>query len=326
MKILTIAIPTYNREKDLSVCLNSIFSQKDINYDDIEFLVSDNNSTDNTELLIKKFIKKGLPIRYIRNEKNIGPDNNFVQCFNLAIGRYFWLIGDDDIVLDGAISRILRLLKSNEEYGVVFLNSYPFVKNYEKEMPSMIKDSFTVYTSIPDFLSKSSYYLTFISTAVINKDISIKGIDIENMRKTNLIQLSWTFNAVFNSNKNAFIEYYCISAKSGARGGYKLCSVFGNNLQKVFDIYIGKGINPEYFEIIKKKMLMTFFPANIIRAKKQFFKGEKENYFKTLYPLYKNYLYFWMFTIPAIVLPVYLAYPLYKIVDLLRKLRRNFSV
>jgi hypothetical protein len=140
-----------------------------------------------------------------------------------------------------------------------------------------------------------------------------------------LIQLSWTFNALFNSEKNIFIKYYSIAAKSGNTGGYQLCRVFGYNLQKVFDIYQNKGVNPKYFKIIKNKMLITFFPANIIRAKNQMFKGENENFFKTLYPLYKNYLYFWLFTVPAIFLPSKISYTIYAIANYLRKIKNRLT-
>jgi len=321
--LLTIAIPTYNRCEYLKICLNSICSQKNVNFNEIELMVSDNNSDDNTDLLVKEFIKNGLNIRYIKNEKNIGPDNNFIQCFNLAKGKYFWLIGDDDIVIEGALEKIINSLKGDEEYGLIFLNSYPFLNDYLKEKPNFNKDGFIVFDSHISFISKFHYFLTFISTVIVNKNIAIKDIDIENMRDTNLIQLSWTFNALFKSSKNAFIERYCIAAKSGSTGGYKLCAVFGHNLQKAFDIYIRRGVNPQYFEVIKKKMLISFFPANIIRAKKKLFKGEKENFFKMLYPLYKNYLYFWLFTLPAIVFPLWLSYRIYIFFNLLRKFKRS---
>jgi glycosyltransferase involved in cell wall biosynthesis len=184
MKILTIAIPTYNRAKDLNSCLNSIFSQTNVNYDDIEFVVSDNNSSDDTETVVREYIKKGFNINYIKNKKNIGPDNNFIQCFNLANGKYFWLIGDDDIVVDGALERILKVLKTNEEYGIVFLNSYPFLNDFKNEKPISNKDGFIIYGSIYSFLSKVSYFLTFISTTIVNKRLALKDIDIESMRDT----------------------------------------------------------------------------------------------------------------------------------------------
>lgn len=326
MKILTIAIPTYNRAKYLDICLNNIFTRNNLNYKDIEFIVSDNNSSDDTETIVREYIKKGFDINYIKNQKNIGPDNNFIQCFNLANGKYFWLIGDDDIVVDGAIERILKVLKTNEECGIVFLNSYPFLNDYKKEMPNLNKDGFIIYNSIDEFLSKASYFLTFISTTIVNKRLALKDIEIESMKDTNLIQLSWTFNALFNSKKNIFIKYYSIAAKSGNTGGYQLCRVFGYNLQKVFDIYQNKGVNPKYFKIIKNKMLITFFPASIIRAKNQMFKGENENFFKTLYPLYKNYPYFWLFTVPAILLPSKVSYMIYTIANYLRRIKRILSI
>ena len=92
--LVTIAIPTYNRADGyLKDAINSALSQT---YGNIEIIVSDNCSEDNTKEIVENF--RDSRIRYFRHEKNIGANNNFNFCLNQAQGKYFMLLSDDDLI------------------------------------------------------------------------------------------------------------------------------------------------------------------------------------------------------------------------------------
>ena len=111
--LLTIAIPTYNRAWCLKDLLSALADQvKD--EPRIELIISDNASTDETPLLVKDFVAEGHRVRYLRNAENIGSDANFVQCFEQARGKYVWLFSDDDIIIPGALAKILSYCESAE--------------------------------------------------------------------------------------------------------------------------------------------------------------------------------------------------------------------
>ena len=65
-KLLSIAIPTYNRAHYLDLCLSQICKQLPGNEQDIELIVSDNASPDNTEEVVKKYIDRGIDLKYIK--------------------------------------------------------------------------------------------------------------------------------------------------------------------------------------------------------------------------------------------------------------------
>ncbi|MBS1665951.1 MAG: glycosyltransferase [Bacteroidetes bacterium] len=95
MKI-SICIPQYNRIAYLSESLSQIEKQ---DYKDIEVVVSDDCSTDDTEKLVKELqANYKYPLIYKRNEKNLGYDRNYRQCIELASGDYCILIGNDDTI------------------------------------------------------------------------------------------------------------------------------------------------------------------------------------------------------------------------------------
>jgi glycosyltransferase involved in cell wall biosynthesis len=74
--LLSICIPTYNREKYLQECLESIVHQEGFNINDIEIVISDNASQDGTTKLVESFKQKYPNIQYFRNAENIGAIRN----------------------------------------------------------------------------------------------------------------------------------------------------------------------------------------------------------------------------------------------------------
>jgi len=103
--LVTIGIPTHNRACGfLPVSLKSALSQT---YPEIEIIVSDNCSTDNTRELVREF--RDARIRYFRHDFNIGANNNFNFCLRQARGRYFLLLQDDDLIDPDFTEKCMRV-------------------------------------------------------------------------------------------------------------------------------------------------------------------------------------------------------------------------
>ena len=133
MTTLSICIPTFNRSNSLGNCLNSICISNDLaNLKDIEVCISDNCSTDNTREIVKKFEDK-IKIKYFKNEKNLGFARNALRAVSLANGKFSWLIGDDDLVIPKALSKINSLIKNFPLVDYFFINSYHLNKDYLKD-------------------------------------------------------------------------------------------------------------------------------------------------------------------------------------------------
>ena len=111
---LSICIPTYNREKYLKQLLDCIEKQlQDIEKNIVEICVSDNSSTDNTQSMISEYQQKYNNITYFRWDKNMGADMNYLKVVEIAHGKYCWLFGSDDLMLDGAIKKMLEEIKED---------------------------------------------------------------------------------------------------------------------------------------------------------------------------------------------------------------------
>lgn len=319
--LLTIAVPTYNRAAYLDLCLSQICSQLKAHGTEIELLVSNNCSTDTTDEVVHKHIALGYSISYLENPENIGPDRNFEQCYRKAKGKYVLIMGDDDVLLKGSIDKLLEILGSGD-YGIVFLNSYGFTNDFVKERPTRIPVGYTVYTDTLAFVNKAAHFLTFMSANIFNRTLVDEPSDWAPFFDSNLVQLAWTFSALFNGTKHVYISEYLLAVRLYDWGGYALCQVFGRNFNKICDIFRKRGVDDKYFRAINRKMLVVHFPALIALQRSGILRLKPENYFRSLYPLYHDYLYFWLFTVPATVLPARLVYGAFRIAEKLLRQRQ----
>ena len=86
-------MPVYNAEKFIRRALDSLLGQT---FDDFELIISDNASTDGTELICIKYASIDQRIRFLRQVKNIGAATNFQFVLDEAVGEYFVFAAHDD--------------------------------------------------------------------------------------------------------------------------------------------------------------------------------------------------------------------------------------
>ena len=108
--LLTIGIPTYNREENLRESLARICPQLT---EDVKVVVRDNCSNYDVSRVIDEF--NNFPIEYTRNSINIGADANIARIFEFCDTKWLWVIGDDDYILPDAVERVLKFLKENPD-------------------------------------------------------------------------------------------------------------------------------------------------------------------------------------------------------------------
>lgn len=101
---LSICIPTYNFGRFIGETLGSVIRQAT---EQVEILVVDGASTDDTEEVVRKR-QEGFPrLRYHRLEKKGGIDRDMAKSVELARGEYVWLFSADDWMAEGALKRVL---------------------------------------------------------------------------------------------------------------------------------------------------------------------------------------------------------------------------
>src|SRR6266571_4898125 len=99
---------TRNRAKFIGPTLESILVQAT---EEVEIVVLDGASTDNTEEVIRRYQARFPRLRYCRQETNMGIDRDFAKAVDLANGDYCWLFCDDDLFKPGAMRVVLEAVK-----------------------------------------------------------------------------------------------------------------------------------------------------------------------------------------------------------------------
>ena len=113
--LVTIGIPTYNRaNKYLKEAIQSACNQT---YPNLEILIADNCSHDDTAMLVRSFNDQR--IRYHRHEVNIGSNNNFNYLLENAQGIYFLLLHDDDLIDSDFIEVCLKAVDFKDDTGII---------------------------------------------------------------------------------------------------------------------------------------------------------------------------------------------------------------
>ena len=117
-KKVSVCVLTYNYELYLSDCLDSILAQS---YDNLEIIISDDCSTDNTKIIIENY-KRKYHNKFIVNinTSNLGVTANSNKALFLCTGHYVCFIGGDDIMIKNKILEQVNFLEENIEYNLCY--------------------------------------------------------------------------------------------------------------------------------------------------------------------------------------------------------------
>lgn len=114
--LITIAIPTYNRAALLPRAIESALAQ---DHDNLEIIISDNASTDDTRAIGEDRSRRFATVRYERLPTNRGPVANFLHALRISRGDYFMWLGDDDWIDASYARRCLEELLRDPSASIV---------------------------------------------------------------------------------------------------------------------------------------------------------------------------------------------------------------
>lgn len=119
LPLVSVLVITYNQEKYIAECLNSLVRQK-TNFD-FEIVVCDDVSKDNTVEIARALSVKDQRIQVYRNEKNLGPAGNFAKALSLCKGRYIAFCEGDDFWCDDLkLEKQVEILQNDGELTMVY--------------------------------------------------------------------------------------------------------------------------------------------------------------------------------------------------------------
>ena len=252
--LLSICIPIYNRVEYLEKMLRRLSVDRALFDGKIDLLISDNCSTDDIKSCVDRFKMSGIKLSYNRNKKNLGPDGNFLYCFNHVSGKYCWLLGSDDIPVSGFLRSLIGILENND-YGLFHLDCYSGKKNQVED-----------YSDNQQFLKDVNFWRTYMSSNII-KASYIYQVNGYNYLGTYLIQVPYYLTSCLNEKKNGIYFGDCFEQDNDSinNGSFNFFKVFVENLFNIYGEFQKAGLLTEKtIDSIKKYQFEHFVFSRIV--------------------------------------------------------------
>ena len=115
--LVSICIPSYKGAAYLQETIESVLQQS---YSHFELWVVDDASPDDTAAVVARFDDPR--IRFVRNPRNLGPEGNWNRCLEVATGKYYKLLPQDDLLSPDSLAEHVAILEADVggEIALVF--------------------------------------------------------------------------------------------------------------------------------------------------------------------------------------------------------------
>ena len=250
VKLLSICIPTFNRAESLEITLGSLVHDPGFCLnEDIEIVISDNASTDETASVAQKYGSE-FPgrIHYHCNVENVR-DKNFFVALSLGTGEFLKLHNDTLVFVEGALLQLLQELKVAKQNGWT-----PFLLNGAWRR----KGAHTICSTRQDLLKTVSFYTTWIGGFFIRKDDFLLLEDFSRRAETSLQQVDVLYRLLSERDaKFVVLNGHLINVRHPAtRGGYNFAQVFLRNYEAILKEHFDPVSDKK---IVKKEMQRVLY-------------------------------------------------------------------
>jgi len=294
LPLVSVIMPVFNSASYLRLAIDSILNQT---YENIELLIIDDCSTDNSVEIVNSF--KSPKIRFFKNEKNIGVSATRNKMIDLSNGKYIALMDSDDISPKYRIEKQVDFLEKNIQYGLIgghyerFSDNGIF-KKYKVHKHSLIQEENQVKLNFLGSIAAPTVMFR-ASVVKINNlyfDVNLKiAEDYDMWRKiglfTKVINIDQVLiyyrkhsNNAMNKKELAYIHTVIAIRKSFDNLGISTFNIFNEN-QKIKDINsffelidsleiflennkISNSFNQFYLEKSVIEIIVWFYKANLL--------------------------------------------------------------
>ena len=257
--LLSICIPTRNRADVLNLCLKSIVEDPDFS-DNIEIVVSDNCSTDNTKDIVMSYSENSQNIKYFRNDTDVGGDRNILMSLERGTGTFLKLNNDYSIFKEGALGFLLHEIQENIEEKPVLYFHKGNSSSCERE----------IITDFNDILKKEKWSMSWIGSYGYWKDDFQNFEERDRRISTMFQQVDWFIRSFKKKKKIIYLSKELTTRLpfKAKQGGYNFIEVHTKNYLIQFQELVSEGLLQEStIEYVKKEALLPSMVSWLLKIK-----------------------------------------------------------
>lgn len=311
---VSVCVVTYNQEKYIGECLESLVTQKtDFPF---EIIVGDDASTDNTPNIIQEYQQKypDIIIPILRQE-NLGPVGNIVDIYKRAKGKYIAHLDGDDMALPGKLQIQADTLDANPDCSIC-VHNMKAIDEYSNNCPKVFNDFserkyslIDLYLINPFFIHSSKMFVNRINEYINKLDVNALDLEvhIEQAKQGDIYLLEKELGCY-----RQFVGVTYIDNKNNSR---LINPMIPTRVKKIYEAIDLSDFNREEYVRIKKKhsYILLKYSAhyllhNDLKESEKFLTLARNEKIKHLF----YYPYKFLFTVPFLRQPA---------ISLIKKLR-----
>ena len=307
----SICMPVYNGAKVISPTIRSILSQSFSNFD---LIMVNDCSKDNTEEVVKSF--KDKRIKYYKNEKNLGYSRNIEECRQKATGDILYLMGQDDILGEGALLNTAKAFGRSEDIGIVTRPYFWFDEEIEKPVRAKKqlnpnKDEIVTIVDEPARIVRMFETLDQLSGLAYR----VKYMDLPFHKDVFPCHI-YPFASIFKKHPAVFLKDYNIAVRISSSQTRSLSSIYEKSPMKSWKEMFDNVFLEDKFKKFKTFMIKNFVATNYVglvqlRNYARFRYFLREIFYLLKYRIENIIsLTFWFFSLGCLFVPPFLLIPL----------------
>jgi glycosyltransferase involved in cell wall biosynthesis len=308
--LLSISIPTYNRAQRLMSAVRDVLQQTEqlgLAQDQLEIVVTSNGSTDATDELMQALAAENPKVRYFRNDRNYGIDENIARAVENARGRFVHLLSDDDIVLPGTYSRLLRTLQARPDTDFLFLNAAPLRDEKLRTLapPVVVLEGDADWACLDKdrFFEAVGVWMTFVSSFVVRREAWLAVKDHRRHVGTEIYLTHVALEVIARQGSACVSVPVSIAVRPHFSGSYRIFRAFAQQWRILILQHARKlGFNPATLRRIFLRSIKHDLPGRVMLSRQT--RGLSFSEYRVIFSNTWDYPQSWVTLYPRMLAPL----------------------
>ncbi|MFH1459874.1 MAG: glycosyltransferase family 2 protein [Candidatus Omnitrophota bacterium] len=255
----SVCVPTYNMGDLLGQTIKNVLSQT---YSNFEIVISDNNSSDNTQEIVRSF--KDERIKYFKNEENLGYYKNLCLSFERAAGDIIYLLSGKSLISKDALEKTCNAFNLSDDIGAVTRPYYWYGKDVntvvrKKDKVAIDEDLVVSIDDDPELIIKVVHLLDNPAGLAFRKKYMNRSFN-----QDAFVEFTYPFIAIWKEHKIVVLKDYTMACPAFSYSGSQNPKVYEKSPMQCWIDLFETVFKEEKFKNLREICIRDFVAVNYI--------------------------------------------------------------